>query len=224
MVRSDLEVQAGAFAKRLRDLLNKTVCNNAQLGVALASEPIGSAFVGTAVTAGKPYGRPIGLGATTRSPYCWIKIGFTVWMNEHGYLTVWKSFVGLSVDPDGKEVVFHYDYERDKDKNPEDDGCYTEAHLQIDGESAALNKLIAASPRSSKGMHKLHFPVGGRRFRPSLEDVIEFLIRERLIDKRPGWDKVLNVSRQEFQDRQLCAAICARPEVAAAELKRIGYL
>jgi hypothetical protein len=68
--------------------------------------------------------------------------------------------------------VCHFDYERDKA------GGYPEAHLQVPGQSGALAAMTSGPDKRS--LDRLHFPVGGRRFRPILEDVIEFLIVEQL--------------------------------------------
>jgi hypothetical protein len=69
----------------------------------------------------------------------------------------------------------------------------------------------------------LHLPVGGRRFRPSLEDVIEFLIVERIASPRDGWEAALNASRDAFLERQLRAAVRRKPESAVAQLEEMGY-
>src|SRR6266545_2297303 len=200
VAQSDLEIQARSFAKRLRDLLNKTVCSNALVGAWLVSAD--SMFVGTGVGSATPYGRPIGLSVSNKAPHCWVKAGYFVVVNKDGFLTVSNSFVGVSADADGDNLLVHYDFERDKDKSPAEDERYTEA---------------------PKSLHKLHFPVGGRRFRPCLEDVIEFLIRERLVVKKAGWERVLQASRQDFHDQQLGAAIRYRPETAIRELGQMGY-
>jgi hypothetical protein len=52
-------------------------------------------------------------------------------------------------------------------------------------------------------LDRLHFPVGGRRFRPILEDVIEFLIVERLARARDGWADVLSQERDRYYGIQL---------------------
>jgi hypothetical protein len=69
-----------------------------------------------------------------------------------------------------------------------------------------------------------HFPVGGRRFRPSLEDVIEFLVAERLASPRTGWESAVEEHRAKWEDRQLRAAVCRNPDVAIAQLREQGAL
>ncbi|MFI0718036.1 hypothetical protein [Streptomyces sp. NPDC021224] len=121
------------------------------------------------------------------------------------YLTVRSSFVGVFPSEDGKDALFHYDYERDKR-----DG-YPDAHLQVAGQDEAMAALLPGKPTV-----KLHFPVGGKRFRPCLEDVIEFLIREGLTAGKDGYKAVLDREREKFRINQLRAAMRRSPEVVAA--------
>jgi hypothetical protein len=65
----------------------------------------------------------------------------------------------------------------------------------------------------------LHFPTGGRRYRPALEDVIEFLIVEGLADGQAGWRDVLNEERDAYWRIQLRAAIRRDPWTALAALR-----
>lgn len=72
-------------------------------------------------------------------------------------------------------------------------------------------------------LHRFHLPVGGRRFRPSVEDVIEFLAVEGLVEARPGWQDVVEVERAEFHRVQLLAAIRRDPETARQALDQLGW-
>src|SRR5436190_7371931 len=93
VAQSDLEIQARSFAKRLRDLLNRTVCSNALVAAWVVSAD--SMFVGTGVSNATPYGRPIGLSVSAKAPHCWVKAGYFVVVNKDGFLTVSNSFVGV---------------------------------------------------------------------------------------------------------------------------------
>lgn len=72
-------------------------------------------------------------------------------------------------------------------------------------------------------MHLPVGPVGGRRFRPSLEDVIELLIVEGLVDHRDDWEDALNVTRRPFQELQLKAAVRKYPHLAAEALENMNW-
>ena len=69
----------------------------------------------------------------------------------------------------------------------------------------------------------LHFPVGGRRFRPSLEDLLEMLIVEFGITGVPGWQTAIEESRATYRAMQLRAAVLDAPSEAVGALRNAGY-
>jgi hypothetical protein len=75
-------------------------------------------------------------------------------------------------------------------------------------------------------LSKMHLPVGprgGRRFRPSLEDVVELLVVEELVEARPKWQDALNATRRPFQELQLKAAVRRNQELAKTALEDEGW-
>lgn len=135
-----------------------------------------------------------------KKPRVWMSLSYQVRMDdEQRYLTVHSSYCGIFADADLECCLCHFDYEREKER-------YTPAHVQVHGESPALRLLNRCSD-AKRPLGKLHFPVGGRRFRPCLEDVIEFLVAERLVDAHPGWETVVEDGRARFQRMQLKAAM-----------------
>jgi hypothetical protein len=148
-------------------------------------------------------GRPTGLAGRRWRPLT------GGWLDSSGeYLEVDKSFIGTYATDDAVTSLCHFDYERDKKG-------YPEAHLQINGESDAL---AAWSGKPRRELGRLHFPTGGRRYRPVLEDFVEFLIVEGLADGRRGWRDVLNAEREAYRRIQLRAAIRRDPWSALAAL------
>lgn len=69
----------------------------------------------------------------------------------------------------------------------------------------------------------VHFPVGGHRFRPCLEDVIDHLWAEFGIDIKPEGKAAIRAGRQEWRSYQLRAAVADDPLSAIAELEKLGY-
>jgi hypothetical protein len=156
----------------------------------------------------------IGLTITGRAPKLWLDLSFQMVLDtEREWLTVRKSFYGVLESEDAKDSLFHYDYERDKQD------YYPDAHLQIVGQEAALRRLLPEKP-----LEKLHFPVGGKRFRPCLEDMIEFLIREGLVEGRDGYRSILEASRRRFQENQLRAAMRRNPELVEEYAHKLGLI
>lgn len=68
----------------------------------------------------------------------------------------------------------------------------------------------------------LHFPVGGDRFRPGLEDMLQMAVYEFHIDVTDEWEKPLNYSREEYRERQLKALVREYPDLAWDALTENG--
>ncbi len=145
----------------------------------------------------------------------WLAVHMRTALDPEGYLVTQESTYTLSKGFDQVELL-HYDYERDK-------AGYPDAHVQVIGGSKDWDDVLVASGRSRGGLGKLHFTVGGRRYRPSVEDVIDMLIDERFLDPKPQARERLAVSREAFQRRQLRAAIRRDPDAAVLELRAAGY-
>lgn len=115
------------------------------------------------------------------------------------FLMVVSSYVGLFRDAEATELLLHYDYEREKGDS------YPEAHIHVNASSGPWSGI------SERALGKLHLPVGGRRFRPSLEDIIEFLITEGLAKGHPGWQSLVEQGRTRYRRIQLAALTRSDP-------------
>lgn len=209
---ADLERLARDFARTIQRILNTTICRDIRI-TTVVSDP-GIVLVG--------YGLTKSSLLTARFPAssrrCWLDVGYRLCLdNQREHLAVAASFISIYAADDDKSCLCRFDYERDK----QDEHGYPEAHLQIYGESAAL-ACWPGTPRTRQ-LDRLHFPVGGRRFRPTLEDVVEFLITEGLADPRDGWEDVVRTEREAFQRIQLRAAIRRDPDTARRALRDPGH-
>lgn len=209
----DLEGLARDFSGRIQRVLNTTLCTGIKMSTLVSADRkvvnVGYGLSKTQVTT-----LPIPVRRGTRRPRCWLDVQYRLKLDEEAtYLMVHSSFFGLYGDAETAMCLCHFDYERNKS-----DG-YPEAHLQVDGESAALAGWTG-SPRT-KELGRLHFPAGNRRYRTILEDVIEFMIVERLADPCEGWEQVIARERQEFQRLQLRAAIRRDPETAREMVREL---
>lgn len=194
---------SAAFAAELTQLLNATVCNGPRLSA-------GGDSTGSFVHYRGPGGRPgIPLTIDARPPRAYLHLWYRLGPDPEGeHLAVMSSGVALTADPQVREVLFHYDYEREKP-----DG-YPEAHVQVAADPAAWGSLRPPN----RPFAKSHLPVGGRRFRPTVEDVIEYAVVERLADARAGWRGAVDAGRAKFHANQLRAAVRRDPETAWREL------
>ncbi|MGV9709656.1 hypothetical protein ACWDTI_03225 [Gordonia sp. NPDC003424] len=145
-----------------------------------------------------------------------------------------KAEVHVFVEPDGRNPLFRYEYVRNLgDRLP----C---AHIQFHGThpelEAAMTDAGESTPRSKKRktgkrrvvLSDLHFPVGGPRFRPPLEDVLAMLIEEFGI--KPNGRSVRDAldflagEREDWRRTQVAVVVRDAPSRAAETLVDMGYV
>jgi hypothetical protein len=214
----ELQRQARVFAGDINELLNNTVAIGASLSAAL-DPGNGRCWVGLGISRrniGIP--RPVPLAVRPRArPTGYLLVAHVLELDPEGvWLAASKSEYALYLDEEMERMAFHYDYVRQPDNE------YPAAHFQVEGGEGPLTELSARLGQSKELKH-FHFPVGGRRFRPSLEDVVEFLVVEGLAEAHEGWDRVLSDHREEWHTRQLRAAVRREPASAAEELADLGW-
>lgn len=112
--------------------------------------------------------------------------------------------------------VLRYEYVREANRHPQ-------AHWHVHGQSTDLGRVLSGKKRRADSLEKIHLPVGGARFRPSLEDVLQMLIVDVGIDARPGWQRVIDDSRLRWRERQARVVARDNPQIVTEELRSIGY-
>ena len=159
---------------------------------------------------------------------------YCVWDSPGQYLAVDESAVKVYAGAKAAgEPLFRYEYLRAAT------GDVPGAHVQIHGHRDALTFVMTraglGSPRGQRlagrvaqgaavpQMSDLHFPVGGSRFRPSLEDVLDMLVRELGVDHEKGWREALAVGRERWRRMQIRAVVRDAPGEAVAALQQLGY-
>lgn len=132
------------------------------------------------------------------------------------YLAIEHSTFVLLANIDRTPVI-RFDYLRDMHSAPS-------AHIQVHAHRGALSHLLSqAGHPTPHDMAALHVPVGGARFRPCLEDFIQFLIQECRFDSCEGWREVVELGRERWRRRQLASVVRDVPDEAARVLKELGY-
>lgn len=152
------------------------------------------------------------------------------WDHMGEFLAVRESvFAVYPTDKD--EPLFRYDYVADCD------GHVPGAHLNVHGHRDEMVFALTAAGRRMRGRSRaatidkgrvprlatFHFPLGGPRFRPSLEDVVEVVVREFGLDTEPGWESVILAGRRSWRKKQLQSAVRDDAETAADTLRHLGY-
>lgn len=228
MPRSRLGRLAQKFAREMESLVNGTI----SVGVKFNYLELDSGVY--LVYPGEPVGdkgvekwtglMPASIARTSRerdSSPIWLKVRFQLELDAEGrYLTTHSSSFGWCTDPKKTSVYcpIRVEYERDKHS-------YAASHVQVHGESAGIAHGVGRlDKKRNRDLHRIHFPLGDRRFRPTLEDFIEFLIQEEMVpSKHKDWYSALSVGRKRWEILQTRAAVRRNPAAAIAELKDLGY-
>lgn len=134
------------------------------------------------------------------------------WDLERKFLAMYDSSVRVLAQDAGNQPLFRYEYVRSPDSVPA-------AHLHVHAHRDALTYVMTKVGRTSKRpgrtgkqdtiptLQDLHFPLGGHRFRPVLEDVLEMLIDEFNIDQQDNARDVLAESRAQWRLTQTAAGV-----------------
>lgn len=163
-------------------------------------------------------------GEESASPVLLLRAQYTVEMAPDGrYLQVVTSTIGLWVDVTGgrkkHRPLIRLEYDR-KPRSPD----RAAAHVHLHANSPEMAWLYGSSGQPAPDLHALHFPVGGRRFRPTLEEFLLFLDRERLYtNMKPNWKRKVLRSLEEWREHQAAATAKRHPSTTAAALRQLGY-
>ena len=208
--------QAFDFANgSLAALLNGTITKGIRVSAVLLED--GRCLVGYKVSKNNFITAPIPVTTGKADPRCYLDLMHTLFLTDRLDLAVATSRYALYLNADDEEPLFHYDYERNKED-------YPVAHFHIAVESEPWEEFFERSDRTSHmQVESLHLPVGGKRYRPSLEDLVEFLVLEEFAKPHGGyedntWKAVVAQHREEFHRLQLAAAIYRDPETTRATL------
>ncbi len=196
----------------IQRVLNTTICDGPTI-TAVVHPARPEVYVGHGLTKASLESQRFRVRRGTGKTWCWLNLSFRLSLDhEQKYLAVKSSFIGVYAEDNDPSCLCHFDYEREK---PD----YPEAHLQVFGDSPAL--AAWAGRAQDRGLHRLHFPVGGRRYRPCLEDVIEFMVTEKLAVGRDGWQDVVEAGREDLRRQQLRAAVRNDPDTARQMLSEL---
>ena len=138
-------------------------------------------------------------------------------------LRVSSSMVGLWADVTGgrkrPRPIVRVEYDRRQPASGR-----AAAHVHLHANSPELVWMYGSAGRPAPDLHALHFPVGGRRFRPTLEEFLLFLDRENLFnDWKAGWKPKLIRSLEAWERRQARATARQFPAEAIGALQTLGY-
>ncbi len=113
--------------------------------------------------------------------------------------------------------IIRWDYDRDARRKPR-------SHVQLTAHRGALSHILSRlDHRTPHSIESLHIPMGGERFRPCLEDIVEFLIRDCGFQGSDGWENAIQEGRARWRRIQTRAVVRDSPGSAVTELEALGY-
>lgn len=229
-----LEARARKFGRELLETLQRTVESNAEEFDWTVTQLSNGNQVGTLRSTPGPQIKLFSKAGDQLIATFGIAVEFKVFFDD--YLTVQESSIAVGLgDSERDEPIFRYEYVRSP-RNP----ALPVAHLHVHGHrDEFIHGMLLSSAQRPKDrwkkieksqlkaklptMSQVHFPLGGPRLRPGLEDVIHLLITEFGVASKPGWYEFLNQRRREWRTLQLRALIHRNPDLAAEVLSEKGY-
>ncbi|MDQ4501516.1 hypothetical protein [Sinomonas sp. ASV322] len=225
MSSASLEAQAERFAEDLTETVSDVVPGIAAFAATSLSSDAGERFL---VRQSPNTGIALRVGD---EPLLTLTVEYRCRLDGHDrYLAVDESSIKVFAGSRAAgEPLFRFEYVRSTH-----DGVPA-AHLHVHAHRDALTYVMARCgdstgrarrrqqtaqvPRSDE----LHFPLGGHRFRPCLEDVLEMLITELGVDHPDAARAALRAGRESWRRTQTRSVVRDAPSEAIAALEDLGY-
>lgn len=160
------------------------------------------------------YRHPL-ISARTPAVIGHFEVEFTIGRDRVGhYMAVHESSFRL-VDTRYRPII-RMEYLREPAKVPS-------SHIHVHAQSGPLTLFLARTGhRSPASVESLHIPTGGERFRPCIEDFLEFLIVDCGVAGSDDWREQVDEGRAGWRDYQARSVVRERPELAAEVLRELG--
>ena len=225
MSAADLQASAEDFTALLNNVIDSAVGTTEQFRIEISRSGEQAIIQFAQGDGGDSSGLPL-IRTCDRSdrPALFLRAKFTVEVDgENSYLRVVSSTIGLWVDvtvgrrPPRPVVRVEYDRRHSVPGR-------AAAHVHIHANSPELAWIYGTSAQAAPDLHALHFPAGGQRFRPTLEEFLFFLDRENLFTNwKDGWEPRLIESLKDWEGLQARATVRRYPAEAAGTLEALGY-
>ncbi|WP_144711804.1 hypothetical protein [Curtobacterium pusillum] len=143
------------------------------------------------------------------------------WQPHHEALVVAESKYTLVLTGD-RQPLARFEYEEVLTSTPR-------SHWHLHAERGAFSALLSRTGdrgtgrRDSTRLSSLHFPLAGPHFRPSLADVVEFVILECGVDALPGWERALHEYRKDWRRDEAAATARQFSAETAETLRSLGW-
>ncbi|GAB3845859.1 hypothetical protein [Nesterenkonia populi] len=228
-----LDERAKEFGQKLLNTIKSAVKCDAEEFDYTVSEAKGQRF-GTLRSAPLPSVQLYGKVEDELVPTFSLELEYRLFLGE--FLTVHESSVKVGLGPSERdEPLFRYEYVR----NPHGQLPTAHMHVHAHRDEFIHGMLLGTTNRANrrlkemakKGLRaelptlsQIHFPLGGRRLRPGLEDILELLITEFAVQPASErWREHLEAGRKDWRETQLRALVDRNEELVLDELRERGY-
>jgi hypothetical protein len=214
----DLATKVGEFADQITDTVQAVLGHEE---VALRATLLGDLVLVSSEGAGITL-------TCAKKPLLTLRVRFHCgWDSSGSFIAVRRSEFHVLVVGES-EPVLRVEYDRDAHQSLPTAHLHVHAHRDATtwAMSNAGNRTRRSRQRRKSGvpaLKELHFPLGGTRFRPALEDVMQLLVEEFGVDAADDWQGGLAAGRAEWRRMQTRAAVRDAPEEALAALRALGY-
>jgi hypothetical protein len=212
------------FAEDLTARIAKIIPTDQNMSAVLPSGNEGSRVIVAAYRGGREALFPLSIDGVHRLDLS-VKLN-CCWDRNNAHLAVDESWV--HVIPGGDKVpLFRYEYLR------HGVGSVPAAHLHIHAHRDEFAHVLIAGEKGKARQRwragkpprlaEFHFPLGGHRFRPCIEDLLNAVVIEFGVDHVPGWENAVREGRDQWRRIQLRAAIRDVPSESVDALRALGY-
>lgn len=209
-----LDSQAEAFAREINELLARVLGTAPQVVARRPEHELDRWVVAPFDTAGKRLHVPL----TVKNDHVAdLDVSLRCRLDSRGeWLAIDASRFALKACVDRTPVI-RLEYDREAYTKPS-------SHLHVHAQRGALSHILSqAGHATPHAMESLHIPMGGARFRPSLEDFLHLLIQELGFDSAEGWQDAIAEGRERWRRTQLAASVRDCAEEAVRVLTSLNY-
>jgi hypothetical protein len=143
------------------------------------------------------------------------------WQAHHAALAVEESRFTLFLTTDRQPLV-RFEFQDALTNTPP-------SHWHLHAERGSFSALLSrtrdrgAGRRDPARLSSLHFPLGDTHFRPSLADIVEFVVTECGVDALPHWERAVHEYRKHWRRDEAAATARRFSAETATALRGLGW-
>ncbi len=164
-------------------LLTATVTDGPSLRAVVGKSD--QVFIGYGINCSDVKGRPVPLrfGGAKEEFQLWVLFTLGLNSSETDLMIIKSRFEFQFEDTTS---ILSLDFDRNQSNN------YPKSHLHVYGNNDVVDRMLKTVGRPRDQLVNLHFPIGGLLEHSNLAAVIEWMVRERIVKAREGWEQAID--------------------------------